>query len=104
MLRKRVTIQKEKMTLTPSSEHPFKVIVSDESIIINPGEKDSGLEMTKPQIESINGIMGSQSTHDAFDGTAKTDVIRKDVLEENEGKAGEGKKIKRETIDLEKSD
>ena len=103
MLRKRVTIQREKMALTPSSEHPFNVILSDQSIVINPGEKDSGLEMIKSHVNSIKGIMRSQSTHDALDGTAKTDVIRKDVLEENEGKEAEGKEIKMETIDLEKS-
>ncbi len=46
ILKKHVTNQRDKMTLMTSSEYPFKLIVSDQSIIINPGEKDSGLEMT----------------------------------------------------------
>ena len=104
MHRKNLTNQREKMTLTTSSEYPLKLIASDQSIIFNPGEKDSGLEMTQPQIQSINGIMGSRNTHDAVDGTRKGDMAEDNVLEIEDGKEAEGKEMKMETIDLEESD
>ena len=104
MRRKHVTNQREKMTLTTSSDHPFKLVVSDQSMIINPGEKDSGLEMTQSKIQLINGIMGSQNSHDAADETKKEDMAEDNVLEENEGKGAERKETEMEMIYFDKSD